>query len=193
MGSLGMWLFIAALFMLFASSLLAYILIRLNAAKPHEVEIIGYPKTVIPLHTLHLPVTLWASTFLVVGVSIAIAVAQFFFRRHLQQPYRISLIVALALAAEFISVQTPAMANLVRSHRDMIGQHIHLYGLLFVLVLLHALHVVGGMIGLGRLVIKVQHGDYDPSDINPSRNVALYWHFLDLVWIAMFATFYIMR
>lgn len=182
-GTVGMWLFLAALFMLFASSLLGYVVIRQLAARNNPAATV-----------LELPQPLWLSTALVLGVSVAIAAAQRFFARGLQIPYRRALVGALALAAGFITVQTPALVGLLQQHREVAARFkIHIYGLIFFLILLHALHVVGGMIGLARLTWRAQRGGYDISNPNPLRLVALYWHFLDAVWVVMFATFYLMR
>jgi len=193
-GTVGMLLFLAALFMLFAASIVGYVLIRLQITHAPEVPLSnGYSRPIVALQTLELPSMLWVSTFLVVGVSVAISLAQAFFARGLHQPYRKALIAALALGAGFVTVQTPAMVSLLMSQsagREKFG---HLYGLLFFLVLLHALHVIGGMIGLGRLAMRVQHGGYNPTDPGPTKHIALYWHFLDAIWIAMFATFYLLK
>ncbi len=193
-GSIGMWLFIAALAVLFATSILGYVLVRVNATEPPEVAIENHPRAIVKLHTLELPQMLWFSTALVIGVSIAIAIAQFYFKRGLQQPYRKALIAALVLGAGFVTVQTPAMITLMVTHHQQAAEkQNHFYGLLFFLVLLHALHVIGGMIALSRLTIRAQQGAYDSSNPNPTRHAALYWHFLDIVWIVMFTTFYFLR
>ena len=74
----------------------------------------------------------------------------------------------------------------------MAQQKIALYGLIFVLVLLHAAHVLGGIIALLRTGQQASRGVYDHEHYQPVRHVALYWHFLDAVWLAMFFTFLLM-
>jgi heme/copper-type cytochrome/quinol oxidase subunit 3 len=63
---------------------------------------------------------------------------------------------------------------------------VFLYGLAFVLILVHALHVVGGIIGLVNTVRHGMHGDYDHENYYGIKHAAMYWHFLDGVWIVMF-------
>jgi heme/copper-type cytochrome/quinol oxidase subunit 3 len=194
LGTFGMWLFLAALFMLFAASMVGYVIIRHQATAPPEVPIKGATtRPVVPLQTLHFPATLWVSTVLVIGVSVAMSVAHAYFRRGLQQPYRKALIAALALGAGFVTVQTPAMIQLIMANKAAMAQRHHFYMLVFFLVLLHALHVLGGMIALGRLALRHQHGGYDPANRDPVAVVGMYWHFLDLIWLGMFTTFMVMK
>ncbi|MDQ3331760.1 MAG: cytochrome c oxidase subunit 3, partial [Planctomycetota bacterium] len=66
---------------------------------------------------------------------------------------------------------------------------LHLEGLLFVLILLHALHFVAGMIALTIVTRRGLAGRYDHEYHGGVRLCALYWRFLDVVWIALFGTF----
>ena len=194
----GMWLFLAALFMLFASSLLGYAVIRLQARKNPQFG----------AGAIHLPALLWLSTGAVIGVSVALSRAVRVFRRARQRAYRNALTAAMALAVGFITVQAPALANVLvtsdqfRKSADIAAATqpgrpapagTALYALIFFLVLVHAVHVVGGIIPLWRLTLRAHRGTYDPSDVRPLRHVAMYWHFLDAVWVAMFLTFNLLR
>jgi cytochrome c oxidase subunit 3 len=187
--TVGLWLFLASLAMLFAASMLGYILIRLSAR--HGVE--GRPS--VPLGRLHLPPELWGSTALVIGVSIALWRALAAVKREHQKPFRIWLTLSLVLAAGFIAVQTPAMIQLISEHKAL--RHTNggtaLYGLIFFLVLLHALHVVGGIIVLIRVVILGHRNHYDHEHYSPVKHATMYWHFLDVVWLVMFSTFLLTR
>ncbi|HYE19948.1 MAG TPA: cytochrome c oxidase subunit 3 [Tepidisphaeraceae bacterium] len=194
LGAFGMWLFLAALFMLFAASIVGYVIIRNQATRLPEAPIKGAAtRPIVPLQSLQFPTTLWVSTVLVIGVSVAMWVAHAYFRRGLQRPYRKALIAALALGAGFVTVQTPAMIQLIKTNQAAMAQRHHFYMLVFFLVLLHALHVLGGMIALARLALRSQHGGYDPANPDPVTLVGMYWHFLDLIWIVMFGTFVLMK
>lgn len=176
-GTLGMWLFLASLFMLFASAMIAYAFIRLAGARSPGRG------------ALHLPSLLWLSTALVIGVSFAMSRAVSAVRQERQQPFMTWTWASVALALGFLAVQTPAMLALLREHEQFRSAGIFLYGLVFVLILLHALHVVGGMAALGRIVVRGSRGAYDHEHYQPVRHAAMYWHFLDLIWILMFVTF----
>ena len=64
-----------------------------------------------------------------------------------------------------------------------------LYKLLFILVLLHAAHVAGGVIYFAAVTRRALDGYNDHEYYTGVRNAAMYWHFLDVVWLCMFGTF----
>ena len=79
------------------------------------------------------------------------------------------------------------MVRLLSQHRAAaVSQGLFLYGLIFVLILVHALHVVGGLVGLGITTANALRGRYDHENYTGVRSAAMYWHFLDVVWIIMF-------
>lgn len=178
--AIGMYLFLGALFMLFASGMLGYVLIRGAAAQKFA------------LGSLHLPSALWISTVLVVAASFTIQAAVAQVRRERQGPFRRWLLVTLVLAIAFVIVQAPCMAILIARQHAMLKQQLALYGFVFVLVLLHAAHVVGGIVALIQTWIKARRGVYDHEHYQPVHYMALYWHFLDGVWLVMFFTFLLM-
>jgi cytochrome c oxidase subunit 3 len=175
-GLLGMLLFLAALAVLFAASLLAYILIRIRGAQAPELGV------------LHLPGLLWASTVLVVSVSVTLHRALTALRRENLPAFRRLAAWSLAGAVAFVVVQTPALTGLLSLHQSTGPDTPRLYGLIFCLILLHALHVLGGIIALARLWLGARAGRYDHENAHRVRLIALYWHFLDVVWLVMFGT-----
>jgi len=126
---------------------------------------------------------------MVIGVSVALSRALHFIRRERQADFRSWLVISLALATGFLLVQAPAMAILLIEHKRFRSAGIFLYGLVFILVLLHALHVVGGMVSLIRVTWRSRRGAYDHEQYQPVRYTVMYWHFLDVIWVLMFTTF----
>jgi len=181
--TIGMWLFIAALAMLFGSSMLGYVMIR---ALPRTEEAIGFRPE---LHTLYLPATLWISTALILAASFTIHRALVAIRRERQQALRTNLAITLALAILFVLIQCPSLVAVLKSQRT---SHIAFYGLIFTLILLHALHVVGGIVSLSIVTVKSFKGLYDHENTGPIRCVTIYWHFLDIVWLVMFGTMWVL-
>ena len=179
-GTVGLWLFLLALAMLFASSMVGYVLIRV--AGPQTVSAQSGPP-------LHVPALLWVSTLLVLGVSVTLHRAVGSVRRERHVPLRFWLRASMALAIGFLVVQTPAMMQLLGRHAEARTQNLHVYGLIYFLVLLHALHVIGGVIALARVMYHESRGRYDHEHYLPVYHAALYWHFLDVVWMVMFGTF----
>jgi cytochrome c oxidase subunit III len=58
----------------------------------------------------------------------------------------------------------------------------------FTLTGIHGLHVVGGIIALGLLLIQAMRGKIFPHH---TEYIGLYWHFVDLVWIFLFPLLYL--
>jgi cytochrome c oxidase subunit I+III len=63
--------------------------------------------------------------------------------------------------------------------------------LYYVITGFHMAHVVAGVIGLGALTLWSALGFFNSRRFAPIHIGALYWHFVDAVWIAVFFTFYI--
>ena len=69
---------------------------------------------------------------------------------------------------------------------------VSMYGLVFFLILVHALHVVGGIVALAIVTLRTRRQMYDHESYMGVQFAARYWHFLDIVWIAMFTMFLVM-
>lgn len=186
-GQIGMLLFLAALFMLFAASMVGYVLIRLAATRD-VVPLDGGPiRYGVPLGTLEFPKILWVSTVVIILSGVAMQAALRSVRIGKQVLFRRLMLVSCVLAAGFVLIQTPAMAWIIADHWTYLSSDIALYGLVFVLILLHAAHVVGGLIPLGITTVKANKDAYGPENHNAIAYTTMYWHFLDAVWIVMFA------
>jgi heme/copper-type cytochrome/quinol oxidase subunit 3 len=61
----------------------------------------------------------------------------------------------------------------------------------FTLTGFHGLHVILGLTGLGILFWLATKGDFNTGRIEAVRSLGLYWHFVDVVWIFVFTTIYI--
>jgi len=176
-GQVGMWLFLAALTMLFAAALLGYLIIRLRAVDS------------LPMRSLTLPGGLWFSTFCILVSGVTIELACRFAREERQRALRRAMAATVALTVLFVVIQTPSLVQLLRTHNAVRAGGTTLYGLVFVIILLHALHVVGGLVPVFVTSARAFRGRYDHEHWHPVRYAAMYWHFLAVVWIVTFAVF----
>ncbi|MGQ0505233.1 MAG: cytochrome c oxidase subunit 3 [Myxococcaceae bacterium] len=62
----------------------------------------------------------------------------------------------------------------------------------FGLCLLHAAHVLVGLVGLGRLVPKARRGELNATHHLPLKLWTLYWHFVGIVWALMFVSIFVL-
>ena len=68
------------------------------------------------------------------------------------------------------------------------------YGSVFYLTTgFHALHVIGGLVAFVYVLIRSAMGRFTPAQATAAIVVSYYWHFVDVVWIGLFATIYLIR
>jgi cytochrome c oxidase subunit 3 len=68
------------------------------------------------------------------------------------------------------------------------------YGSMFFLATgFHGLHVIGGLLAFIIYMIRTTMGRFTPAQATAAIVVSYYWHFVDIVWIALFATIYLLR
>jgi len=61
----------------------------------------------------------------------------------------------------------------------------------FCLTGFHGCHVFGGVVYLSCVLVQALRGRYSETNHNPVEIAALYWHFVDLVWILVFTFVYL--
>jgi cytochrome c oxidase subunit 3 len=68
------------------------------------------------------------------------------------------------------------------------------YGSVFFLTTgFHGLHVIGGLIAFIFFLIRTTLGRFTPAQATAAIVVSYYWHFVDVVWIGLFATIYLIQ
>lgn len=88
------------------------------------------------------------------------------------------------------------MVGVVMEWNEMLGNFppSTKYGSLFVtLIGFHAFHVLTGVIGLGIVVRLVRRGHYGSHDYWGLEGVVKYWHFVDLAWVLIYPTLYLVK
>jgi heme/copper-type cytochrome/quinol oxidase subunit 3 len=186
--AIGLWLVLAALGMLFASSMLMYVLMRLHFfGKISDVPI-------------QMPAWAWGSTAVLLAGSFTLHRAVAAIRRERLAKCLKYLYLTSAIAVLFLLVQSPCMAQVLAQHRAFRahvdaaaspGQavQVSMYGLVFFLIAVHALHVLGGIVALALVTWRTRRQKYDHENYMGVQFAARYWHFLDIVWLAMFTMF----
>lgn len=68
------------------------------------------------------------------------------------------------------------------------------YGSVFFLTTgFHGLHVIGGLIAFVFFLIRTALGKFTPAQATAAIVVSYYWHFVDVVWIGLFAVIYLIQ
>ncbi|MBI4692530.1 MAG: heme-copper oxidase subunit III [Gammaproteobacteria bacterium] len=100
---------------------------------------------------------------------------------------RRGFLATLAFGAVFIAVQ------LLEWHKKSFTPASHVYGsLYFTITGFHMAHVVAGWVMLAAVAWWLASGRAGPARPVPVAVSAVYWHFVDAVWLAVFTTFYLL-
>lgn len=172
-GKMGMWVLLASLAVLFVASIVGFLVVRLRAE--------AWPPPGMP----RLPGGLWFATLVIVCCSVAIHLALVSIRRGQITETKVWLAATFALGILFLAVQGINWYGLIQR---AVTAKTNLYAFtFFMLTGLHAAHVVGGLIPLGVVVAKAVRERYGSGNHPGILYMAMYWHFLDVVWIVLLA------
>jgi cytochrome c oxidase subunit 3 len=150
-----------------------------------SVVMIYYTRSRIPSYwePIKPPPALWLSTGILLLSSVMIEWARRALADHRWFVYRRRLLLTSFLGFSFLAAQLIALTELVR-HGFLLRSNPHA-SVFYVFTGLHGLHLVGGMIALNYLLLR--RGRNWLSHRNRSSLIAIYWHFMGVVWVALFA------
>jgi cytochrome c oxidase subunit 3 len=136
-----------------------------------------------------LPIQVWMSTALIVASSLTYHIAQKAIFANDHQRLRRFLIITTVLGAAFISSQIIVWLELVNRGYYLSGNPYA--GFFYIITGIHAVHVLGGVIALGAIITRsstqTEFGPELEYRRNLARAVGWYWHFIGILWIALFA------
>ncbi|OFA06061.1 heme-copper oxidase subunit III family protein [Duganella sp. HH101] len=192
-GKAMMWIFLLSDTFIFGSFLTGYMSVRIaaTAAWPNPSEVFS-----LTIGGAKLPLILIAiMTFILITSSGTMAMAvNYGYRRERARCAALMLLTA-ALGATFVGMQAFEWSKLIAEgvrpwiNPDGAAQ----FGACFFMITgFHGLHVTAGAIYLGVVARRVQRGHYERGGNYDIVEIAgLYWHFVDLVWVFIFALFYL--
>lgn len=160
---------------IFASLLASYFYIRINS--------VLWPPQGVKLPELVLS---GINTLILIGSSLALLWATAGIRQDNGRRLRAGLGFAFVLGAIFLGVQIYEYTRL-----KFLPQA-HAYGSLFWSITgLHAVHVLAGLLMIAYVELRAFLGHFNGQRHQAVENVSLYWHFVDVVWILIFASLFI--
>lgn len=127
------------------------------------------------------------NTILLLLSSGSAMIAERSVKRDRGGAFRAWLIVTILLGAIFLSFQMYEYSTLeFHAQTDA-------YGSFFYLITgLHGAHVALGLVMLLYVLIRAFAGHFDRVRHSAVRNAILYWHFVDVVWLVVFTTLYLL-
>jgi len=134
-----------------------------------------------------LPKVFLISTFVILLSSFTIQMALKKAKEGLQNPYRGFLFLTAILGLVFMSLQIQGFMALEAQNIALTGPRSNsAASFLFVITLLHLLHVLGGILALLGVSWSAFRAKNNPQNSLPVELVATYWHFVDILWIYLF-------
>ncbi|MER9480416.1 heme-copper oxidase subunit III family protein [Mesorhizobium sp. M0494] len=201
-GKAMMWIFLLSDTFIFGCFLLSYMTARISTRvpwpNPSEVFALRIGGSDIPL------ILIAIMTFVLISSSGTMAMAVNFGYRRDRRKTAVLMLLTAALGATFVGMQafewTKLITEGVRPWGNPWGAA--QFGASFFMITgFHGTHVTIGVIFLIIVARKVWRGDYDvgrPGFFTSRRGryenveiMGLYWHFVDLVWVFIFAFFYL--
>ena len=193
-GKAMMWIFLLSDTFIFGCFLISYMNVRISTTVPWP-----NPSEVFALTIAghHLPLILIAiMTFVLITSSGTMAMAVNFAYRRDRVKATTFMLATAALGATFVGMQAFEWTKLivdegVRPWGNPMGAP-QFGSSFFMITGFHGLHVSAGVIYLIVVALKVRRGDYQRKGNYQIVEIAgLYWHFVDLVWVFIFAFFYL--
>ncbi len=176
---MAMWTLIGSECLLFGgliASYLAYEGFSLTGPYPHEI--------------LDIPLTS-ISTFVLLMSSLAMVLALAGIQRGDQRSGRNWLLATAGLGTIFLGFQVYEFTHF---HHEGLTLSTNLFGSTFYMLTgCHGAHVAVGVLWLTSLAVMAHRGNLGPGSSITVEIAGLYWHFVDVVWIVIFALVYLIH
>jgi len=173
---LGMLLFIISEVMIFGAFFTAYFFIRVSSGDPWPAPGTTLPVAVAGVNTA----VLWSS-------SLTMHWAQTSIKRGNRFGLKAGILTTFLLGATFLFVQINEYANIGFAPQDHAQQTIF-----YSLTGLHGTHVFIGLLLLLFVTIRSFRGHYTPEEHRGVEVPGIYWHFVDVMWLIVYSTVYIL-
>jgi cytochrome c oxidase subunit 3 len=192
-GKAMMWIFLLSDTFIFTCFLTGYMNVRMSTTVPWP-----NPSEVFALNVFGVDVPLLLigiMTFDLITSSGTMALAvNYGYRRDRDRAAALMFLTA-GFGAIFVGMQAFEWTKLIlqegiRPWGNPLGAS--QFGATFFMITgFHGLHVSAGVVYLSIVGMKVLRGDYEKRGYEIVEIAGLYWHFVDLVWVFIFAFFYL--
>jgi cytochrome c oxidase subunit 3 len=193
-GKAMMWIFLLSDTFIFSCFLVSYMTVRMSTTDPwpNPSEVFG-----LTIFGQSVPLLLIAiMTFVLITSSGTMALAVNMGYRKAKKATFWLMVATAALGATFVGMQafewTKLIMEGVRPWENPFGAA-QFGSSFFMITGFHGMHVSAGVIYLLWVAFRVRSGVYERRGNNYEivEIAGLYWHFVDLVWVFIFAFFYL--
>lgn len=172
-GKFGMWVFLISEIMFFTGLIGSYIVLRLGSAH--------WPQPGTVLNTALLGV----NTLVLLTSSLTMALGLNAIQQGNQAGLKRYLGLTVLLGATFLGIK---IADYIHMWHKGFTLDSSLFGSCYYLLTgFHGLHVLSGVILMLYLLAAAGRGDFTSQSHSKIECSGLYWHFIDIVWVVLFA------
>lgn len=141
-----------------------------------------------------LPTAFYTSTILIVLSSITFVLAKHFIKSNNRKMTTMFLVITLLLGIGFVFFQFEGFNEMFNAGYVFAGakstvKSSFIYGI----TLAHLAHILAGIVVLTVVLINQLRNKYSSSNYLGLELGAIFWHFVDVLWIYLFLFFYLVR
>lgn len=173
----GFWIYLMTDAIVFASLFAVYAVLRNNTnGGPDGQELFSLPFILV-------------ETLILLVSSFTVGLAMLAVHRHDKRIAIIWLSVTLVLGMSFLAMEITEFTHLVQEGHSW--RQSAFLSSFFTLVGTHGLHILVGILWLGVMIAKVIREGLGRANTRKLTLLAMFWHFLDVVWIFIFSIVYL--
>lgn len=139
------------------------------------------------LKDFKLPTVFYWSTLVIIGCSLTFHMAKKAIQKDNRSKTTLYLLLTLTLALLFVVLQFLGFNDIIQMGYNPTGPtQTVTTTFLFVLAGLHLVHLAGGLIALRNIIYNHFKQKYNSTQTLGIELGAMYWHFLDVLWVYLF-------
>jgi cytochrome o ubiquinol oxidase subunit 3 len=174
----GFWIFLLSDIVMFAAFFAAYaVLVHATAGGPAGDQL--FSQVTVAIETA----CLLASSYTCGLMSLAAGSRR-------RGPFYLGAVITFALGVGFLGLEMREFAEMIE--RGATPQTSAFLSAFFTLVGCHGLHVGVGLVWLTVMIAQVAVKGFGPSVTRRLQCFSLFWHALDIIWVALFSVVYLM-
>jgi len=146
------------------------------------------------LKDFQMPSAFWISTLVIIGCSLTFHLAKKAIQKDNRTATTSFLLATLALGILFVFLQFVGFGQIVDSGYYFTGSESTITTtFLYVVTVTHLAHLAGGLIALLIVIYNHFKQKYNSSQTLGIELGAMYWHFLDILWVYLFLFLYFFK
>ena len=146
------------------------------------------------LKDFQLPPAFYYSTLAIIACSVTFHLAKIAIKKNNQRKTTIFLLTTLVLGILFVILQFVGFGQIVENGYYFTGSGSSITTtFLYVVTVVHLIHLAGGVISLLIIIYNHFKQKYNSSQTLGIELGAMYWHFLDILWVYLFLFLYFFK